>query len=199
MRGALLMVLATLLATSVPTAHAEARRANKMTAEQTIELVRAAPGKLYAKGGGAGAAKADKPGKGADKKAAAVKCDVTEFVATKTGKESIDPKLIKHKAALQQPPLSAFDTFKVTGEQSVTVAQGKTGTVKVTATLDVLFKGEVKQGDKTRLQFELTIDDPSGSRLYRQVHTQDSGATVIQTGGNSNGGKIFLAVTCSAQ
>jgi hypothetical protein len=127
-----------------------------------------------------------------------VKCEVSEFLATKTGEASIDPALAKHKKALSEPPLSAYDTFKVTGGDTLTLGAGKSGTVKVTAKLDLLFKGVVVQGPKNRLQFEITIDDASGTRLYRQVHVQDSGASLIQSGGKGpSGGQVFFAITCT--
>lgn len=136
----------------------------------------------------------------ADNKAAPapkVTCDVIEFHASKTGTPSIDVKLAKHKKALGQPPLSSFDTFKVTGTGTVSIGVGKTGTVQNTAKLDLLFKGTVKSEKKERLQLEVTVDDATGSRHYRQVHTQDSGATVIHSAGEHAGGQLFIAVTCS--
>jgi hypothetical protein len=185
MRLVLLAVLATLLATGAPGARAEAKRVQRTSGVARV---------VAQKGGG------NQPTQPTKKKAPEVttaKCEVIEFHASKTGTPSVDAKLAKHKKALSEPPLSAFDTFKVTGTQALVVEQGKTGTVKITAKIDILFKGLVKQNEKSRLQLELTIDDPTGTRLVRQVQTQDSGAPVITSGGDHQGGKIFFAVTCS--
>jgi hypothetical protein len=201
MRVVCYAILCALALASGPSARAEARKVQRkvaaVPASTPLHAQPLAPGVLLAqKGGQAGAADKNKTDK---KPAIAVKCDVIEFHATKTGTPSLDPKLAKHKKALGQAPMTAFDTFKVTGQNELSLSPGKSGTVKFVAKLDVLFKG-VKKADKgDRLEFELTADDKDGTRIYRQVHTQDSGATVIQSGGDHDGGKIFFAITCAAQ
>ena len=133
------------------------------------------------------------------KKAREASCDVVEFHATKSGAKSVDAGLAKWKAELDQPPLSAFDTFKVTGQKSLTIGQGGTGNVKITANLGVLFKGTVNENAKDRLQLEVTIDNASGKRMYRSTTTQDSGASQILSAGKSGDANVFFVVTCSAQ
>jgi len=136
-------------------------------------------------------------GKSARKKDAS--CEVVEFHASKTGAKSLDDKLSKWKAELDQPPLSAFDTFKVTGAKSVTIAAGGTSSVQITANLTLLFKGIVTENDKDRLQLEVTIDNAKGKRMYRSTTTQDSGASQILSAGKSGDANVFFVVTCSAQ
>jgi len=133
------------------------------------------------------------------KKAKEASCEVVEFHATKTGTKAVDDKLSKWKAELDQPPLSAFDTFKVTGSKSLTIAPGSTGGVKITANLGLLFKGTVTENDKDRLQLEVTIDNAAGKRMYRSTTTQDSGASQILSAGKSGDANVFFVVTCSAQ
>jgi hypothetical protein len=133
------------------------------------------------------------------KKAKDASCDVVEFHATKSGTKSVDAGLSKWKAELDQPPLSAFDTFKVTGQKSLTITQGGTGNVKITANLGVLFKGTVNENTKDRLQLEVTIDNAGGKRMYRSTTTQDSGASQILSAGKSGDANVFFVVTCSAQ
>jgi hypothetical protein len=142
------------------------------------------------KGGGKGAAV---------KKPKDASCDVIEFAASKTGAKSVDDKLSKWKAELDQPPLSAFDTFKVTGAKSATISPGGTSSVQITANLTLLFKGAVSEGDKDRLQLEVTIDNAKGKRMYRSTTTQDSGASQILSAGKSGDANLFFVVTCSAQ
>src|SRR5258706_11950911 len=98
-------------------------------------------------------AKSPPPAKPAKKPKEAT-CDVIEFQATKSGAKNVDPGLARWKAELDQPPLSAFDTFKVTGNRSVNIPQGGTSSVKITANLGLLFKGTVSENDKDRLQLE---------------------------------------------
>lgn len=133
------------------------------------------------------------------RKAKEATCDVVEFHATKSGSKSVDAGLARWKAELDQPPLSAFDTFKVTGQKTLAIAQGGTGSVKITANLGVLFKGTVNENTKDRLQLEVTIDNASGKRMYRSTTTQDSGASQILSAGKSGDANVFFVVTCSAQ
>ena len=133
------------------------------------------------------------------KKAKDASCDVVEFHASKSGSKSVDAGLAKWKVELDQPPLSAFDTFKVTGQKTLAIAQGGTGNVKITANLGVLFKGTVNENAKDRLQLEVTIDNASGKRMYRSTTTQDSGASQILSAGKSGDANVFFVVTCSAQ
>jgi hypothetical protein len=133
------------------------------------------------------------------KKAKEASCEVIEFHASKAGNKAIDEKLGKWKKELDQPPLSAFDTFKVTGAKSVTIAQGGTSSVQITANLGLLFKGVVTENDKDRLQLEVTVDNAKGKRLYRSNTTQDSGASQILSAGKSGEANVFFVVTCSAQ
>jgi hypothetical protein len=127
------------------------------------------------------------------------RCEILEFSAQKTGKAALDPKLERWKKELGEPPLSAFDTFKVTGEKVLTMAPGVTGSAKVTSNLTLLFKGFVKENDKDRLQLEVTIDNPAGKRFYRQTSTQDSGASQILSAGKQADANVFFVVTCAAQ
>jgi hypothetical protein len=133
------------------------------------------------------------------KKAKEASCDVVEFQATKTGAKNVDAGLSKWKAELDQPPLSAFDTFKVTGQKSLSIAQGGASSVKITANLGLLFKGTVTENDKDRLQLEVTIDNAAGRRMYRSTTTQDSGASQILSAGKSGDANVFFVITCSAQ
>ena len=126
-------------------------------------------------------------------------CDVIEFHATKTGAKSVDEKLGKWKSELDQPPLSAFDTFKVTGQKNAVIAIGGTSTVQITANLTLLFKGFVSENDKDRLQLEVTIDNAKGKRMYRSTTTQDSGASQILSAGKSGDANVFFVVTCTGQ
>jgi hypothetical protein len=127
------------------------------------------------------------------------RCEVLEFSAQKTGKPALDAKLDRWKKELGEPPLSAFDTFKVTGEKTLTMTGGTTGSVKVTSNLTLLFKGFVKEKDKDRLQLEVTIDNPAGKRFYRQTSTQDSGASQILSAGKQSEANLFFVVICTAQ
>jgi hypothetical protein len=133
------------------------------------------------------------------KKAKEASCEVIEFHATKAGAKSVDAGLAKWKSELDQPPLSAFDTFKVTGQKTLSLAQGGTGNTKITASLGVLFKGTVSENEKDRLQLEITIDNATGKRMYRSNSTQDSGASQILSAGKSGDANVFFVLTCSAQ
>jgi hypothetical protein len=144
-------------------------------------------------------ADASKPAPAPVRKAKEASCDVVEFHATKSGTKSVDAGLARWKAELDQPPLSAFDTFKVTGQKTLAIAQGAAGNVKVTANLGVLFKALVNENAKDRLQLEVTIDNASGKRMYRSTTTQDSGASQILSAGKSGDANVFFVVTCSAQ
>ena len=133
------------------------------------------------------------------KKAKEASCVVIEFHATKSGSKNVDAGLSKWKTELDQPPLSAFDTFKVTGQKTLSLAQGGTGNAKITASLGVLFKGTVTETEKDRLQLEITIDNATGKRMYRSNSTQDSGASQILSAGKSGDANVFFVLTCSAQ
>ncbi len=133
------------------------------------------------------------------KKAKEAKCDVIEFHATKSGTKSVDAKLDKWKAELEQPPLSAFDTFKVTEAKTVTIAKDASANVKITANVSLLFKGFTTENDKDRLQLEVTIDNAKGKRMYRSTTTQDSGASQILSAGKHAAANVFFVVTCTAQ
>jgi hypothetical protein len=133
------------------------------------------------------------------RKAKEASCEVIEFHATKAGTKSVDAGLARWKVELDQPPLSAFDTFKVTGQKTLSLAQGGTGNAKITASLGVLFKGTVNENDKDRMQLEITIDNAAGKRMYRSNSTQDSGASQILSAGKSGDANVFFVLTCSAQ
>jgi len=138
-------------------------------------------------------------GKDNGKKVKEASCQVIEFHASKTGAPKVDDKLGKWKAELNQPPLSAFDSFKVTGEKTVVIAPGSTSSVKITANLTLLFKGVVTENSKDRLQLEVTVDNATGKRMYRSTTTQDSGASQILSAGKSGDANVFFVATCTAK
>lgn len=128
------------------------------------------------------------------------RCEVIEFRAENTGKKAIDAKLARFAAELGQPPLSAFDTFVVTGTREVTLEAGQSETIKQTVTLALLFKGVTRQNDHDRMQFELTVDDAKGRRVVRTNVTQDSGGKQLTSAGKAAGNDkamMFLATTCT--
>jgi hypothetical protein len=131
-------------------------------------------------------------------KGASAKCSVIEFQASKTGTPTVDAKLERYKKALGKAPLSVYDTFRVTGGQDVSIDSGKTGSVKIHAKIDVLYKGPITVKGKQRLEFEVTVDGADGTRIYRQTYKQDNDADLILSAGKYEKTDLFFALTCNA-
>jgi hypothetical protein len=199
MRRVVAIVVATLALGLSARAHAGVKAVTQVARLQGTLVANAGP----QAGTAIAMAPADEGSPAAGKRAASAaaresSCEVIEFHASKTGTPSVDPKLARWKAELGAPPLSAFDTFKVTGGKTLALKPGQTETVKVTASVTVLFKGTIKENDKDRLQLEITVDTAQGKRLVRQTSTQDPGASVIPGAGKAEGGaNVFFVVTCS--
>jgi hypothetical protein len=126
-------------------------------------------------------------------------CEVFEVRAEETGKKQIDPKLARFTRELGEPPMKSFDTFTVVGSETIALEAGSSKTVKITASLTVMFKGTTRQNDKDRQQFEITVDDSRGKRVFRMNVTQDPGASQFYSAGKVDKSTLFFAVTCSAK
>jgi hypothetical protein len=128
-------------------------------------------------------------------------CQVTELRAS-NDKTGIDPKLDKEKAKLfAKPPFSAFDSFKVLGEQTVAIERQKMKSTKlVNGNLTLTLKDKtVVQGGKPRLRIDLRLEDAKGTPLASPIYSGPSGDSLALAGTAYEGGTYVLVLTCTAQ
>ena len=126
-------------------------------------------------------------------------CSVLEVQATHE-KKGTDPKLDRFKSKLAKPPFSAYDTFKLLKEQSVTVERQKPASVPLTnGKLTLLFKEKMAaSGGKFRLRFEVDLDSKEGRRVASSVVTFDSGDGFTIGGEEKEGAAYVVALSCTA-
>jgi hypothetical protein len=127
-------------------------------------------------------------------------CDVTEIRASNE-KAGVDGKLDKEKAKLfGKPPFSAFDSFKVLGEQTVGLVRQKMKAVKlVNGNLTLTLKDKtVVQDGKPRLRIDVRLEDAKGNPLASPIYTGNSGDSLALAGTAYQGGTYVLILTCSA-
>jgi hypothetical protein len=128
-------------------------------------------------------------------------CLVTEVRASNE-KAGIDPKLDKEKAKLfAKPPFSAFDSFKVLGEQAVPLERQKMKPVKlVNGNLTLTLKDKtIVQAGKPRLRIDVRLEDAKGAPLASPIYSGNSGDSLALAGTSYQGGTYVLVLTCSAQ
>lgn len=128
-------------------------------------------------------------------------CTATEILATNE-KQGIDPKLERLKAKLTRPPFSAWDTFKLLGEQSIRAEKDRPASARLAngGSVTLLFKDKlVVQGGKPRLRFGIDLDSAEGKRTVSTVVVIDSGDSLLFAGEPYKSGTYILALTCTAQ
>jgi hypothetical protein len=126
-------------------------------------------------------------------------CVVTEIVAS-SDKKGLDPRLERLKAKLVRPPFSAWDTFVLVGEQSVSAERLKPATAPLTqGTLTLLYKDKMAaQGGRARLRFGVDLDNKQGRRSVSTVVAFDAGDPLLIAGEPVKGGTYILALGCTA-
>ena len=127
-------------------------------------------------------------------------CAVTEIVAS-NDKKGIDAKLDRYKGKLTKAPFSAWDTFTLLGEQTVSAERGKPAQARLQGgTLTLLFKDKIAaQAGKARLRFGVELDNKQGRRSVSTVVAIDSGEPLLIAGEPYDKGTYILALGCSAQ
>ncbi len=131
--------------------------------------------------------------------APAARCVATEILASNE-KKGVDPRLDSMKSKLGAPPLSSFDTFKVIGQQTLTLERQKPASSPLTyGHLTLLFKDQLAvQGGKARLRVGVDLDDKDGHRKVSTVVVVDSGGSVMIAGEPYQNGTYILNLACTA-
>lgn len=126
---------------------------------------------------------------------AMAKCVVTEILAT-NDKKGVDPKLDKLKGKLAKPPFSAWDTFKLLGEPTVSAEKDKpvTATLATGGKLTLLLKDKlVSQGGKSRLRVSIDVDDKAGKRTLSTVMVFGAGDVHFPVAGTPYDKGVYIA------
>lgn len=90
------------------------------------------------------------------------KCTVYEISATKEDKPAMDAELKALANKLEQPPFSAWNTFKLLGKHDVSLLQGKPNPLALSiGKASLMLRGR----GVASVQLEVLIDDAKGNRV----------------------------------
>lgn len=130
-------------------------------------------------------------------------CEIVEILATKKATATgIDKRLARFKAVLSSSQFTAYNSFDLEGDQTVTAPQNKVTPAHLVnnETFTIVFKNKIlAQGAKPRLRMGITVDDGTGNRIVDMTLTADEGSIQIPyAGAKHKTGVLIVALTCTA-